>query len=225
MILREFQTRAELMTTLADAVAVCLDRAITANGTASLAVPGGTTPGPFFDALCGKDIEWSKVAITLGDERFVPEDSDRSNTRLIKERLLQNKASDARLIRLYQPANDPTEVLDDLEAGFDGALPLTVNVLGMGADMHTASLFPDSNELSEALTSKRILSVVRPASQPEARLTLTGQVLSGAQSIFVLITGEEKRAALMRAKGIADPMIAPISLVLGLEQTEVFFAP
>ena len=225
MILHEFESRAELMTALADKVAERLGGDIAQNGTASLAVPGGSTPGPFFDALSEKDIDWASVSVTLGDERFVPEDSDRSNTRLLKERLIQNNASKANLIKLYQEADEPEDVMSDLIAQFSDALPLSVNVLGMGADMHTASLFPDSAELADALNSDQILAVVRPESQPEARLTLTGKVLAQAGSIFVLITGAEKKEALERAAQIADPMIAPISLVLGLQQTEVFYAP
>ncbi|MEM7242493.1 MAG: 6-phosphogluconolactonase [Pseudomonadota bacterium] len=224
MTVEEFASKNYLMAALADAVADRLEAKLSSTGRASLAVPGGTTPGPFFDSLSNKDLDWENVTITLGDERFVPEDSDRSNTALIKKRLLCNKAKDARLLRLYQKAADPEEVLDALSAQFDGILPLTVNVLGMGADMHTASLFPDSPELSAALNSDDVLAVVRPSSQPEARVTLTGPVLAGAKSIFILITGEEKRAALDKALTLKDPYVAPISLVLGLPQTRVFYA-
>jgi len=224
MNIREFDDRGKLMSDLAVAVAADLDAKIKQQGWASLAVPGGTTPGPFFDALSETDLDWANVSISLGDERFVPETSDRSNTALIKARLLQNKAADANLIRLYKEAQNPEDVLDELEAPFKSVLPLSVNVLGMGADMHTASLFPDSAELEGALNTDRILSVVRPDSQPEARLTLSGKVLAGADHIYILITGEEKRKALEQAARIADPLIAPISLVLDLPQTTVFYA-
>ncbi len=224
MKLIEFPDRDALMSALASAVAEDLKDALAKQGWASLAVPGGSTPGPFFDQVNQAELDWENIHVTLGDERFVPEHSDRSNTALLKKRLLQNQASKANLIPLYQKAERPEDVLKALSAQFEPVLPLSVNVLGMGADMHTASLFPDSAELEGALESDAILSVVRPISQPEARLTLAGKVLAGAGAIYVLITGEEKRKAIEAASAINDPMVAPISLVLGLPQTRVYYA-
>ena len=224
MKLIEYSDRDALMDALAQSVASDLRGAIEAQGWASIAVPGGSTPGPFFDALSKADLDWSKVHVTLGDERFVSEDSPRSNTALLKSRLFQNNAAAATLLKLYQKADEPESVLDALSAQFSPVLPLSVNVLGMGTDMHTASLFPDSKELQQALQTDDVLTVVRPASQPEARLTLSGKVLANAQSIYVLITGAEKKEAIDAASAINDPMVAPISLVLGLPQTKVFYA-
>ena len=80
------------------------------------------------------------------------------------------------------------------------ALPIDVLVLGMGADMHTASLFPGAPELPAALAADApALVAIHPPGQPEARLTLTAPVLRGASVIHILITGPDKLAALETA--------------------------
>ena len=109
------------------------------------AVPGGTTPGPMFDDLCAADLDWSRVNVMLTDERWVPETSERSNTRLLRERLLTDRAAAARYVSLYTGEATPEAAAADLDAAVRPHLPLTVLVLGMGADMHTASIFPGAD--------------------------------------------------------------------------------
>ena len=178
------------------------------------AVPGGTTPGPVFDDLCAADIDWARVDVVLTDERWVAEDHPRSNTRLLKERLLVHRASAARFIPLYTPAHAPEEVLADLESMIVPELPIAVALLGMGADMHTASLFPNAPGLREALDPHApVLVPVMPEDQPEARVTLSARVLNGAISKHLLITGDAKREALQEAVHL-EPEDAPIKAVL-----------
>ncbi|CUJ27132.1 6-phosphogluconolactonase [Cognatishimia activa] len=179
-----------------------------------LAVPGGTTPGPIFDDLCAADLDWSRVDIILTDERWVPGDHERSNTKLLKERLLVNRATDATLLPLYVATDEPEEGLPQLIPGIEARLPIAVAVLGMGADMHTASLFPDSAELDAALAHNApALIPVRPESQPEARITLAAHVLNGALHKHVVFKGQDKRDALDKAMTL-PPQDAPIRAVL-----------
>ena len=179
-----------------------------------LAVPGGTSPGPIFDDLCAADLDWSRVDVMLTDERWVPEDSPRSNTRLIRERLLVDRAAAARMLPLYAPAHEPEEVLAEIEAQISGELPLAVVLLGMGADMHTASIFPGADKLDEALASDApILLPMRAPGAPEPRITLSARVLNDAIRKHVLIFGDEKRNALNNARG-KSPKDAPINAVL-----------
>jgi 6-phosphogluconolactonase len=179
-----------------------------------MAVPGGTTPGPIFDHLCAADIDWSRVDIILTDERWVPGDHPRSNTKLLKERLLVNRAADATLLPLYVPTEEPEVGLPELIPGIEARLPIAVAVLGMGADMHTASLFPDSSELTAALASDApALLPVRPESQPEARITLAAHVLNNALRKHIVFKGKDKREALDRAVTL-PPQDAPIRAVL-----------
>ena len=183
-------------------------------GRASLSVPGGTTPGPIFDILSGVNLDWANVAVMLNDERWVGEDSPRSNTRLLKQRLLVNKAAAAQLIPLYAEASEPELMLKHLAEGIAPHLPLTVLLLGMGNDMHTASLFPGADLLAEALAANApIVMALRAEAAGEPRITLTAPVLQEAQNIHILITGLEKRAAIEAAAGL-PALEAPVRVVL-----------
>ncbi|WP_226780736.1 6-phosphogluconolactonase [Oceaniglobus trochenteri] len=215
MDLKEYADREMMMMQLADRIASELNNCLLTHDTASLAVPGGTTPGPVFDTLCGADLHWDRVHVMLTDERWVPESSDRSNTRLLRQRLLIDKAAAATYVPLYDEAPTPEDRLDMLSEKIVSVLPLSVLLLGMGADMHTASLFPGADQLDDALNSDAPpLMAMRAPGAPEPRVTLTAPVLRGALSTHVVITGTEKREALDRARHLS-PAEAPIAAVLG----------
>ncbi|MEH7826869.1 6-phosphogluconolactonase [Gemmobacter denitrificans] len=214
MNLIEYPDRELLMLSLADAIASELSETVRREGHASFCVPGGTTPGPIFDTLSGVDLDWAKVSVFLNDERWVGEDSPRSNTRLLRERLLRGKALHAKLIPLFKPAPQPEDVLHELAEGIAPHLPITVLLLGMGADMHTASLFPGADRLAEAMAPDApILMALRAEAAGEPRITLTAPHLAGAMRIHILITGAEKRAALDRAATLR-PLDAPVAALL-----------
>jgi 6-phosphogluconolactonase len=214
MNLITYPDREALMLGLAGAIAADLSEALNAAGTASLSVPGGTTPGPVFDILSGVALDWANVAVFLNDERWVNEDSPRSNTRLLKEHLLRDKAAAAQLVPLYAEAATPEEQLEALSEGLAPHLPITVLLLGMGADMHTASLFPGADLLAQALAPNApVLMALRAAAAGEPRITLTAPALAGAQNIHILITGSEKREALARATQL-PALEAPVRVVL-----------
>jgi 6-phosphogluconolactonase len=209
-----YPDRELMMLSVANAIAGDLGDFLRREGRASLCVPGGTTPGPIFDTLSGVDLDWPNVAVFLNDERWVPPDHPRSNTRLLRERLLVGRAASARLVPLYAPADEPEAVLDDLVAGIAPHLPISVLLLGMGADMHTASLFPGADRLAEALSDQAPpLMALRAEAAGEPRVTLTAPMLKGAMTCHLLITGTEKRAALERAQGLT-PLEAPVKAVL-----------
>lgn len=214
MKLETYPDREFLMLGLANVIAGQLADFLRREGRATLSVPGGTTPGPVFDTLSGVDLDWANVAVVLNDERWVPETSERSNTRLLRERLLRGRAAQARLIPLYAPAETPEEMLSALEDGLRPHLPISVLLLGMGADMHTASLFPGADRLAEALAPNApLLLPLRAEAAGEPRVTLTAPVLREAFNIHILITGAEKRAALERALTLS-PEEAPVRVVL-----------
>ncbi|MFN3992347.1 MAG: 6-phosphogluconolactonase [Tabrizicola flagellatus] len=214
MNLETYPDRDLMMLRLADLIAGQLGDFLRREGSATFSVPGGTTPGPIFDTLSGVDLDWANVAVVLNDERWVPESSDRSNTRLVRERLLRGRAAQARLVPLYAPAETPEEMLEALADGIRPHLPISVLLLGMGADMHTASLFPGADRLEEALAPDApILMALRAEAAGEPRVTLTAPVLREAFNIHILITGTEKRAALERAMTLS-PQEAPVRAVL-----------
>ncbi|WP_290739641.1 6-phosphogluconolactonase [Amaricoccus sp.] len=181
----------------------------------TLAVPGGTTPGPFLAALSNFELAWEHVDVIATDERMVPEYSDRANSKLIRENLLRNAAIDARFIHYHAAGAFLEPVLAAMRERVSERLPIDVLVLGMGADMHTASLFPDAPGLAEALADDAPTLVrVEPAGQPEARLTLSAPALRGAEVIHVLITGEDKLAALDAALADGPVAEAPVRVAL-----------
>lgn len=193
----EYVSRDVLLKTLTDVIAGQLHAALSEKGKAVFSVPGGSSPGPVFDALSQTDLDWPNVQVVLNDERWVPEDHDRSNTRLLHERLLVNKASSAGYLPLYAPFDTPEEGLPQLNAAIESALPIDVLLLGMGGDMHTASLFPGADKLTESLASDApILLPMRAPGAPEPRITLSARVLNGASHKHILIFGADKRRAL-----------------------------
>lgn len=222
MRLVEYADRDMLAIDVANILAGALETALLHHETVSFAVPGGTTPGPVFDALCASNLEWHRVHVLPTDERCVAESHDRSNARLIKERLLVDRASTANFLSLFDGEQSVEDHLAETEATLAPHLPLSVLVLGMGTDMHTASLFPGMDGLEASLASDaRVLTVARPQTQPEARVSLTATVLNGALSKHLVIYGREKREALERAMTL-PPEEAPISAVLS--NTNVYWA-
>ncbi|WP_293447704.1 6-phosphogluconolactonase [Planktotalea sp.] len=212
-----------MMIDLANQIAGDLNAALLHEERVCLAVPGGTTPGPLFDVLCAADLPWDRVDVMLTDERWVPSDSDRSNTLLIRERLLVNRAAAARLLPLYKEAEQPEQVLDALEEMIAPELPIAVLLLGMGADMHTASLFPRAEKLAEGLAPDApILLPIAATDTQETRVSLSARVLDGALRKHIVIIGAEKRAAFEKAQGL-DPIEAPIKAVL--TGADVHWAP
>ncbi len=212
MKLVEYADRDMLMIDLAQHLAGELSECLITHEFASFAVPGGTTPGPVFDTLCAADLDWWRVHVMPTDERWVDENSERSNARLIKSRLLTNRAAAARFVPFFMPGQEAEAAMGDLSDMLQPELPISILLLGMGADMHTASLFPGAAELEEALSTQAPAMAIHPEGQ-ETRVTLTAHALSGAMNTHILITGAEKRAALERA-AMLDPHEAPIKTVL-----------
>lgn len=213
MELKEYPDAEMMMIDLANTLAGELKNTLLTHDRASFAVPGGTTPGPVFDALCAVDLDWARVDVMLTDERWVPEDSDRSNTRLLRQRLLVGKAAAARYVPLYAPVATPEEGIPALSDAIAPTLPISVMLLGMGADMHTASIFPGADKLQEALTTDAMLVPMRAPGAPEPRVTLSAAVLKGAMRRHIVIIGTEKRAALDKAMTL-PPEEAPVAAVL-----------
>ena len=210
-----YPNAADMMQSLSVELVTDLLGALAKNGKATLAVPGGSTPGPLFDLLSLADFDWTNVTIMLTDERWVSTDSPRSNTALIKNRLLVNAAASANYVALYKDGFEPESGAAALSKQVEPHLPIDVILLGMGADMHTASLFPGAAELAWAQSPEAaaVVSMVPVTGDLEPRVTLSANVLESANRTHVLILGDEKKAALMVAE-TADPYGAPIAQFL-----------
>ena len=210
---------------LAEHIANALRNAIAARGQASLAVSGGQSPIPLFEALREQDLDWSAVTIVLVDERVVPRDHADSNTALVARHLLKGRASAARFLLFFRELA-PTfnaEVLDALVRDAEERIaslpwPLDVAVLGMGEDAHTASLFPGAPGYARAIATDQRLAWVVPDTAPRARISFTLSALLAARELVLSITGESKLAVYRRAAQKADEAL-PISLVINQTQT------
>jgi 6-phosphogluconolactonase len=214
MKLIEYADRDVLALDVANILAGELKNALLSNDLVSLAVPGGTTPGPIFDSLSAASIDWSRVHVMLTDERWVAPDHEMSNARLLRQRLLVGPAAAARFTPFYVEGLTASEASEQLSESITGHLPISVLVLGMGADMHTASLFPGSDGLGAAMADDApAVCPINVEGQDIGRITLSRPVLQGAMLKHLVIFGDEKRAAVERALTL-PALEAPIGAVL-----------
>lgn len=203
---------ARLSDTLADALAD--------TGKAVFAGSGGSTPSPIYARLSTAPLDWASIAVTLVDERYVPETSPESNAALLKRALLTGPAAAARFVPLYQ-----TSVTVDRAAALAGhALAaeggrLDAVLLGMGEDGHICSMFPNSPTLKTLLTptlKPTVLGVPhgRDGAAPTIeRLSINLPYLMSAGRVILGLKGEAKRRVFeQEAQG--DPRIQPIAALI-----------
>jgi 6-phosphogluconolactonase len=219
---RSFGSKEDLAIALAAAVADNLRNGIEERGHAALAVSGGSTPAKFFTCLGrNRDLDWTRVIVTLVDERWVPETSNRSNAGLVNEKMLQGPAAVAHFIPLYAGGDVPDAAglaraarqLEALPEKFDAV------ILGMGNDGHTASFFPGGDNLAAALTgSDPVLSMQAPGAG-EARVTLSLERLLRTEGLYLHIEGEEKAEVLEKALAEGPVEDMPVRAVLRQTRT------
>ena len=214
---RTFADKPTLAKELAEAVADRIREAIATRGTAAIAVSGGSTPARFFQALGKtKDIDWSKVIVTLVDERWVDETNDRSNALLVNEKMLQGPAAVARFFPLYSGGAEPDEAAVARTNALLAELPeqFAAVILVMGSDGHTASFFPGGDTLDEALSAQGPALAIRAPGAGEPRITFTLPRLLRADGLYLHIEGEEKADVLDTALGDGPVEDMPIRAVL-----------
>ena len=217
----------QLASELALTVAQALRTAIEARGRASLVLSGGRSPIAFFERLSSQELDWSRVVVSLADERWVTVSHADSNEGLVRRHLLRGPAAQAGFIGLYQPAKN----LDDAAQLADQALaelpqPIDVLVLGMGEDGHPASLFPSSPNLASALSPdcpQRCLPMQAPTA-PHQRLSMPLALLAGARLTLLAVQGQAKLATLSAALAGEDLAQMPIRAFL-LHPLEIYWCP
>lgn len=222
----EFANPAALASELASAVAKQLIAAIDAHGVATLVVSGGRSPVAFFQNLAKQALDWSKVVISLADERWVPIEHADSNAGLLKRYLLQGPAAKARFVGLYSAAANLDQAAEAADSLLAELPQIDVLVLGMGDDGHTASLFPNSPNLKAALdlkSERRCLPMMAPT-VPRQRLTLTRQLLASARLPILSISGQAKLDTLRTALAGDDLAEMPIRAFLN-SSLEIYWCP
>ncbi|MCB9992936.1 MAG: 6-phosphogluconolactonase [Hyphomicrobiaceae bacterium] len=224
LVRHEFSGREELAEALATSIAKDLSLGTARRGRASLAVSGGSTPALLFARLSQFDeLDWSNVTVTLVDERWVDESSDRSNAGLVRRALLQGPAAAARFAPLFGGGEAP----DDRSIGAVNASlaelprPFDAVVLGMGNDGHTASFFPGGDTLDHALTDPGPVIALKAPGAGEPRVTWTLPSLLDTGALYLHIEGVAKAETLEKALGEGPVADMPIRAVLRQDMVAV----
>ncbi|HEY6537413.1 MAG TPA: 6-phosphogluconolactonase [Candidatus Dormibacteraeota bacterium] len=192
--------------------------AVSSRGECVLAVPGGSTPQEALELLAGEGgVDWSRTVVLPGDERMVPLSDPDSNEAMLRRALVDRIQGDRPLVLGWgiEPGLGPETVSQRFEARLLGVVPyvegrlqLDILALGMGADGHTASLFPGHSYPAEAV----VLATQHPDGQ--RRLSLGPLILRWARRTHFLIGGEAKAGALAEVvRGPYDPDALPAQLV------------
>jgi len=209
----------ELAEAIAGDIGFIIDSALDARGSALIALPGGKTPVAALDLLAAQKRRWKDVTIIPTDDRIVEVTSPLSNVAMLARKFLP---LGARVIPLTGGAAAADYKMSGKAADArlaDLPFPLDLVWLGMGADGHTASIFPGP-DLDEALNGpkeRRALGVMPdplPADAPVARVTLSKAAILSARSLTISITGTDKREVLERAIAEGPGSSVPIGRVL-----------
>ena len=212
----------ELNPLLAQDIAQRLETAIHARGFAVLSVSGGKSPIGLFEALRVINLDWSRVRITLVDERCVPDTHPDSNAWLVRNHLLKDSAAAAQFI----PMASNVERVSNAAQALKAAETTDVLILGMGPDGHTASLFSTDPNLINALDMNNTQACVvanpkpLPVNAPYPRITQTLAQILSARHIALPVTGTDKLQTLQQAQNAITPNL-PVSYVLHQTQTPV----
>ena len=210
-MLTVFPNRSQATMAAAERLEAALRGRLDRDGEAAIAVSGGTTPEPVFQALAKCPLPWERISFTLTDERCVPPTDPASNEGLLRRSLLQGAASAAHFIPLS----------DEDVASLPNCLASVL--LGMGEDGHFASLFPDAANLNEglALPGGPPVIDVRTAASPHPRRSLTLARLLATDRLLLLAFGKAKRAVL------EEPGMTPVATLLGQRECplEILWAP
>jgi 6-phosphogluconolactonase len=196
----------------AERIEAALAQAVRERGRATLALSGGSTPRPLHRLLAERNrIDWAHLDLYFSDERCVPPDDPESNYGAALTDLLEQLPG--ALPRVFRPEGEATD-REAAAARYAAKLPerFDMILLGMGADGHTASLFP-GDAVAVGEQQRRALFVKGPKA-PHERITLSPPVFAAARNLIVLVQGSDKALALARAlEGTFEPLRCPMQLI------------
>jgi 6-phosphogluconolactonase len=207
------------------------NEAVSARGTFSVALSGGTTPRRIYELLAGDDyrdrVAWQNVHVFFGDERTVPADHAESNYRMANEALLSRVPLPAENVHRMDGVGDAAANASRYESelrGFFGNVGwprFDLVMLGMGDDGHTASLFPGSAALAE----QRAWVVANWVEKFNTwRITLTAPAINAARNVLFLVTGAGKADRLREVlKGERDAARLPSQMIQPRDGTLAWF--
>ncbi|MES2624383.1 MAG: 6-phosphogluconolactonase [Pseudomonadota bacterium] len=232
-----FSERSPMMEALRAALTLQLQQDLFVHERVSLFLSGGTTPAPLYQTLADAPLPWSRVAIAMVDERFVPVSDKASNEKLLRETMLRGHAAVAAFTGMSVASEEEKHEMPAIVQACNQNYarlphPYSAAVLGMGADGHTASLFPHADGLSEAVKAEQHCVAIhaKPSSVTGTiteRISMTPWALLQCRCLYLLFTGNEKKAVYEHAKTTSDPYSQPIAFFLQqqLVPVEVYWCP
>jgi 6-phosphogluconolactonase len=175
-----------------------------------IALSGGRSPERAHETAANLQPDWSGAELWWGDERCVPPDDERSNFGMAKRTLLDNLDVQPAEVHRIRGELEPDIAAAEYDAALRG-VGLKLNLLGIGPDGHTASLFPNAPGLHER---ERLAIAAEPGLDPRVvRVTMTPPMLQNADLVLFLVTGEDKAEAAARAFAGPESTATPASMI------------
>lgn len=194
-----------------------IEAAIQERGLFTIALSGGSTPKPLYEAIATKQLPWDKIHVFWGDERYVSPDHPDSNFLMARRAWLDRvDIPDSNIHPMPTDEADPAaaarkyeEHLREFFHQAEGFPAMDLNLLGMGDDGHTASLFPHTDAL---LVRDRLITVGNKDAQP--RITFTAPLINQGRCVMFVVAGANKRPALAQVFApVADDFTYPSRLI------------
>ncbi|MEN3224468.1 6-phosphogluconolactonase [Mycolicibacterium porcinum] len=194
--------------------------AVATRGEADIVLTGGTVGIALLRHVAGAEIEWSKVRLYWGDDRFVPQGDAERNDQQAYDALLEGvNIPPANVHRMATSDGEFGDAIDDAAAAYEQQLPaqFDVHLLGMGGEGHVNSLFPDTPAVRE--TARLVVAVTDSPKPPPRRISLTLPAIQRSREVWLVVSGEAKADAVAAAVGGADPVDVPAAGAIGQEKT------
>jgi 6-phosphogluconolactonase len=230
-VVQTYPDTAALVAAAGDRLVGAITTAIDARGRAMIVLTGGGTGVALLKHVGahGRAIDWSRVHVFWGDDRYVPEDDDERNDKQARDALLDHIDIPARNVHAM-PASDGEfgedidaaavaydQVLAANAAAGDPAPDFDVHLLGMGGEGHVNSLFPHTAAVRE--TKRLVVGVEDSPKPPPKRITLTLPAVQRSREVWLVVSGASKADAVAAAVGGADPVDVPAAGAVGREAT------
>lgn len=231
VLIEQYPDKSSLVSAVGDRLILAISDAVAARGRALIVLTGGGTGISLLEHVRenGSAIDWSKVQLFWGDERYVPEDDDERNEKQARQALLDHIDIPAANLHAM-PASDG-EFGDDLDAAAlayehvlaanaDNGNPapdFDVHLLGMGGEGHVNSLFPHTLAVRE--TARQVVGVTDSPKPPPRRITLTLPAVARSREVWLVVAGADKADAVAAAVGGADPDDVPAAGATGRDAT------
>ena len=231
VVVETYPDTTALVVAAGDRLVQAITAAIAARGQAQIVLTGGGTGINLLKHVGAHDeaIDWSKVHLYWGDERFVPADDDERNEKQAREALIDHIAIPAANVHPMAPSDgDVGDDLDAAAAAYEQVLAdnaeigqpapvFDVHLLGMGGEGHINSLFPHTAAVAE--TERLVVGVEDSPKPPPRRITLTLPAVQRAREVWLVVSGDAKAEAVAAAIGGASPAEVPAAGATGRDAT------